>query len=34
VKSREILTEFDLITVQGHRSCCQSKAQVRLFIGH
>jgi len=33
-KSCEIPTKFDLIAVQGHRSCCQSKAYVQLPISH
>jgi len=27
-------SEFDLVAVQGHRSWCQSKANVRLPISH
>jgi len=36
-KSREILQKLEFIAVkviQGHRSCCQSKAHIRLPISH
>jgi len=33
-KSRQILTKFNRIAVQGHRCWCQSKAHMRLPISH